>query len=72
MKEFVKFFTPHIKSGHPEIYDAKIAKVLEPLAIIIDVNNQYHGFMITFKPDVEKEVRDFMSRVIVKKYIVAL
>lgn len=28
--------------------------------------------MITFKPEVEKEVRNFMSRVIVKKYVGAL
>ncbi|EAR86465.2 transmembrane protein, putative (macronuclear) [Tetrahymena thermophila SB210] len=69
MKEFVKFFTPHIKYGHPEIYDLKIAKVLEPLTNLIDINNQYRQFMITYKPEVEKEVRDFMSRVIVKKYI---
>ncbi|EGR32942.1 hypothetical protein IMG5_065980 [Ichthyophthirius multifiliis] len=69
MKEFISFFQKHIKNDHDLIYNKQLAMTLQPLTNLIDINNQYKKFNITFVPIVEKVVRNFMSKVIIDKYI---
>jgi hypothetical protein len=38
IQEFFKYFNKHSKSGHKEIYEPIMFKVLEPLSNLIQIN----------------------------------
>lgn len=41
IQEFFKYYNPHVKSGHKDIYENKIFKVLEPLSNLIEINARF-------------------------------
>lgn len=72
MQEFIKFYAPHMKSGHKIIYEGKMALVLRPLQELININYSYRSFQMGFIKEVDKEIRDFKVRALKRKYIIAL
>lgn len=71
MNEYIKFFAQHLKMGHKEIYEVKLAGLLKPLKDLIDINYSYRGFNHNWIQEVEKEVRDFKLKAIIDKYVLA-
>jgi hypothetical protein len=47
MQEFIKFYTSHIKAkggGHTEVFELRMAEVLKPLRLLLDINAKYRKF----------------------------
>ncbi|KAL4506859.1 hypothetical protein ABPG72_001280 [Tetrahymena utriculariae] len=68
INEFFKYYNPHVKSGHKEIYDNKIAKVFEPLNNLIEINTVLVNFNKKYKTDYDREINSFRVKALTEKY----